>query len=108
MINNDLIPIIEGYVNWNNQVVNGGTGAKKYYRYGKLVIVTLEFTPLSGKIANNNIICGNLPIPRDSVFVISSAGRQMSLTTGGNLVWYYPSNTNDLSRVDICFAYIAQ
>lgn len=103
---NSIDSVPEGIVTWNTTNVTGDNNKNRWFRMANLVVVGLEFTPLSGKIANGNVICSGLPNPRNSnTTVVSSNNRQMHLNASGELVWWYPSETQDLSRVDITLVY---
>lgn len=73
------------------------------------MIATLEFTPLSGKIVNNNVICTGFPIPnRSRRYMYGGNSQQMTLDVSNNegvLMWYYPFDTTTLNRIDITIMY---
>lgn len=103
---NDFLVVNEGTVSWNTTNVTGDNNKNRWFRMANLVVVGLEFTPLSGKIANGNVICSGLPHPRNSnTTVTSSNDRQLHIKASGELEWWFPSETQDLSRVDITLVY---
>lgn len=93
-----------GSVVWNITNVIGDSTRKQWNKVGRIVIASIEFTPVSGKIANNNVICSGLPIPSyPAVFGIKE--QQMIIKTSGDLAWYFPTDTTTLSRIDITLVY---
>lgn len=97
-----------GDVTRNTTNVTGDPTRKRWFKVNNLVIASLEFTPLSGKIANGNEICSGLPIPRyDSYmgFFDCGNGRQVRVNSSGYLQYYFPTNATDTSRVDMTFVY---
>lgn len=97
-----------GDVTWNSTNVTGDQTRKRWFKRGNIVIASLEFTPVSGKIANANEICSGLPAPKyDSYmgFFDCGNGKQVRVNSGGYLQWYFPTNTNDLSRIDVTLVY---
>lgn len=108
----DLTTPVISSVTWNDTNVTGDVSRKSVITIGKLVIFSIEFTPLNGKIAHNNIIATGLPIPNNGVgsatarFVYSDRGRQFAVDSSGNLLWYFPGVTSDYSRIDITGVYI--
>jgi hypothetical protein len=110
-IGNLTTPVISS-VTWNDTNVTGDPQRKSVITLGKLVVFSIEFTPLNGKIVHNNIIATGLPIPNNATgsaagrFVYSDRGRQFAIDGSGNLLWYFPTVTNDYSRIDITGIYI--
>ena len=103
-----VITLTQTAITWNTTNVTGDDNKKYYQKIGRLVIAGLEFTPLSGKIANNNVIASGFPLAKDAnLVVMQSNKRQMKIDNAGNLVWWYPTDTSDLSRVDITLVYFA-
>ena len=98
--------IAEDVVSWDVTNVVGDNTKNRWFKNNKLVVAGLEFTPLSGKIATNNIICTGLPIPTNNqTTVVSSNDRQMRVDRSGRRMRKYPTETADLSRVDITLVY---
>lgn len=104
-----------GSVIWNTTNVTGDQSRNQYIQVGKLVVLSLEFTPLSGKIANGYIIATGLPIPNSSMgsasarFVLmGGTNKQLGIDSTGQLIWYFPGNASDLSRIEINAVYIAE
>lgn len=108
----DLTTPVISSVTWNDTNVTGDPTRKSVITLGKLVIFSIEFTPLNGKIAHNSIIATGLPIPNNGVgsasarFVYSDRGRQFAVDDSGNLLWYFPGVTSDYSRIDITGVYV--
>lgn len=98
-----------GNVTWESANVNGNNIRRQWDIKNGLVVAHLEFTPLSGKIAANNVICTGLPIPRigERVVVYSVGNQQMAVDSYGNLVWYFPTDTTSLHRIDTTLVYFA-
>lgn len=94
-----------GTVTFNTTNVTGSNTGNHWYTKGSLVMANLEFTMLSGKIANNNVICTGLPAPKNTLYA-QTGTLQVSVTQTGNLIVYYPSNTTDLTRHELSLAYI--
>lgn len=94
-----------GVVTWNTTNVTGDSNKNTWYKIGNIVIAILEFTPLSGKIANNNIICSGLP-PAKAIFPYEEESRQYVVNQVGNCMWYYPTNTTNLNRIDTTIVYV--
>lgn len=94
-----------GAVTWNTTNVTGDSSKNTWYKIGNIVIAILEFTPLSGKIANNNIICSGLPSAK-AIFTYGEESRQFIVNQVGNCMWYYPTNTTNLNRIDTTIVYV--
>lgn len=104
-----------GSVVWNTTNVTGDPSRKQYIQVGKLVVLALEFTPLSGKIGSGYIIATGLPIPNSSIGSVSArfvfmagTNKQLGINSSGQLIWYFPGNASDLSRIEINATYIAE
>lgn len=112
VFNNLINPTIRR-LTWNNTNVTGDPQRNSIIILGKIVVFSIEFTPLNGKIAHNNIIATGLPIPNNNVgsvaarFVYDNKGRQLAIDENGNLIWYFPTVTNDYSRIDLTGVYVA-
>jgi len=102
----EVAGIETGAVTWNTTNVTGDSNKNTWYKIGNIVIAILEFTPLSGKIANNNIICSGLP-PAKAIFPYEEESRQYIVNQVGNCMWYYPTNTTNLNRIDTTIVYVA-
>lgn len=94
-------------VTWNDTNVTGGANIKWYYKYGRVVIAHLEFTPKSGRISNGNVICSGLPIPHTNYNCFGDNKQQMVINASGELVWYFPTDTTTLNRWDLNIAYFS-
>lgn len=102
-------PSAGGDVAWNTTNVSGDNDRKSYMQMGNLVIASLEFTPVSGKISNGNVICTGLPTPRWHYWALAMAGNNsVKVSATGELSWYYPQNTSNTQRVDLCLVYFAE
>lgn len=97
-----------GTVTWNTTNVTGNANRRNWFKFGRVVIASLEFTPISGKIENANVICTGLPTPYggDNIYVYGENGQQMSMLSNGSLTWYFPSDTTTTRRIDITIVYI--
>ena len=103
-----IVTLTQTAITWNTTNVIGDDNKKYYQKIGKLVIAGLEFTPVSGKIETNNVIASGFPIAKDANLVVTQSNtRQVKLDAQGNLVWWYPTDTSDLSRVDITIVYFS-
>lgn len=94
-------------VTWNDTNVTGGADIKWYYKYGRVVIAHLEFTPKSGRIANGNVICSGLPKPHTNYNCFGGNQQQMVINANGELIWYFPTDTTTLNRIDLNIAYFS-
>lgn len=98
--------LTDGTVTWNTTNVDGDVSKKVWYQYGRIVIAHLEFTPLSGKIANGNVICSGLPVPTVPYYTsFGGNSQQLTVNSSGELVYWYPSDTATLRRTDITLVY---
>lgn len=103
----DSLPFVGQAVTWNDTNVTGGTDIKWYYKYGRVVIAHLEFTPKSGRISNGNVICSGLPKPHTNYNCFGGNQQQMVINANGELVWYFPTDTTTLNRCDLNIAYFS-
>lgn len=105
-----LNSFVTGTVTWNTENVTGDNARKNWFKAGRLVIASLEFTPISGKIGNNLVICGGLPAPfaGNDFFVYGENKQQMAIGSNGDLHWYYPTDQSTTNRIDITLVYFAQ
>ena len=100
------LTVTSGSVTWNTGNVSGDPTRKTWYKMGKLVIVSLEWTPLSGKIANNYVICSGLPIPNVSGMYMNGGNTQQVRVSGdGELMYHFPTDTTTLDRIDMTVVY---
>ena len=78
-------------------------GRLKWAKYGRVVFVTGEFTPI--KVENQNIIATGLPKP---IFYIQFGGptRSMLINADGELQYWFSSDKS-LIRDDIAVTYIS-
>lgn len=104
---NNVGAISEGVVTWDTSNVTGDDTKIKWRIINRVVIASLEFTPLSGRIIRDYVICTGLPIPYNDMPVCESNGRSMAVRGNGTLQWWFPTNTTDLSRIDITLVYIS-
>ena len=100
--------IESGSVTWNTTNVDGNAQTCRYYKIGRLVIANLEFTPKSGTIASQNVICSGLPVPL-SIYATNVGGntQQMRVNSNGELIWWWPTDTTTLKRIDIQIIYLS-
>ena len=104
----DTITLSNGVVTWNTTNVSGNAYRNVWYKYGRVVVAHLEFTPISGKVANANVICSNLPKPQTNYNCFGDNEQQFIIDVDGNLVWYFPTDTATLNRWDLNITYISQ
>ena len=103
---NSNLTATSGSVTWNTGNVSGDPTRKTWYKMGKLVIASLEWTPLSGKIANNYVICAGLPIPNASGMYMNGGNTQQVKVSGdGELMYHFPTDTATLNRIDMTIVY---
>lgn len=98
-----------GKVTWNTQNVTGDTTRCNWFQIGNIVVASLEFTPISGRIVNGYGICSGLPAPiADGYnFVYGGNDQQMGINATGQLGWYFPYDTTTIRRIDITIVYVA-
>lgn len=92
---------------WETTNVTGNM--LRWEKVGHIVCCYLEFTPKSGKIANGNVICSGLPIPKrgSNTVVLGGNTQQMMVNGQGTLHFYFPTDTTTLNRFDINFTYVS-
>lgn len=103
----DSLTISSNAVTWNTTNVTGGSELKYWFKYGRIVIGHLEFTPKSGKIANGNVICSGLPKPNSGYNCFGDNKQQFIIDNNGNLTWYFPTDTATLNRWDLNIVYFS-
>ena len=104
----DTLTVSSDAVTWNTTNVTGGTEIKYWFKYGRIVIGHLEFTPKSGRISNGNVICSGLPKPNSGYNCFGDNKQQFIIDNNGNLTWYFPTDTTTLNRWDLNITYISQ
>lgn len=107
-LNNSLTQITNGNVTWNSTNVTGDQTRRAWQKIGRLVIANLEFTPNSGKIVNDTPICTDLPAPANANYAVFGGNKQqVKLDDYGKLVWYFPSDTTTLNRIELLLVYFS-
>ena len=100
-----------GEVTFNTDNVTGSATGKWWCKIGKIVVASIEYTALDGKIANGNVICSGLPMMDYRLPVyLQSGGIQLRVVNGNNtcnLIFYYPVVTSDTSRHEVLITYVA-
>ena len=109
-LNSKLTNVTTGTVTWISDNVTGDATRCNWWKYGRVVVVSIEFTPISGQISNGNEICSGLPTPtgqNERIFVTGGNAQQIALTLSGKLVWYFPSDTSTVRRTEVNLVYIS-
>ena len=109
-LNSKTDNVTYGTITWNTANVTGDNNRRYYWKLGRLVIVSCEFTPISGKIATGNVIASGLPRPIrdfDRYFVSGGNSQQVCIGNDGTLQWYFPLDTATLRRIDLQMVYFA-
>lgn len=75
------------------------------YKLGKIVMISMQYIPVSGSIATNNVVLTGLPIPLSDVYVFDGYA-QLKLNLEGKLIYWYPSNTTTLDRRSYTITYL--
>lgn len=103
----DSVSMSFGSVTWNTANVSGDATRRGWQVKAGIAIVSLEFTPLSGRIVGGYQIAAGLPAPMfDGTSVFGGNSQQMRVTADGSLVWYFPSDTTTLRRIDTTLVYL--
>lgn len=103
----DALTVTTGTVTYETTNVQGSTSHLNWFKYGRVVIAHLEFTPLSGKIASGNIICTGLPLPYPVNNCFGDNKQQFTVDNTGALKYYFPTDTTTLNRWDLNITYIS-
>lgn len=106
----NISTLTTGVVTWNTENVDGDVSRKNWFRIGRIVIASFEFTPLTGRIFHNAVLCSGLPTPfaGSGIFMYGGNTQQMTINSSGELCWYYPTDRTTLGRIDTTIVYIMQ